>query len=38
MKLDLLILAIAPVATIILWIYLKDKYDKEPISFLYLVF
>ena len=24
MKLDLLILAIAPVATIILWIYLKD--------------
>ena len=27
MKLDLLILAIAPVATIILWIYLKDKYD-----------
>ena len=28
MKLDLLILAIAPVATIILWIYLKDKYDK----------
>ena len=27
MKLDLLILAIAPVVTIILWIYLKDKYD-----------
>ena len=34
MKLDLLILAIAPVATIILWIYLKDKYDKEPIRVL----
>ena len=31
MKLDLLVLAIAPIATIILWIYLKDKYDKEPI-------
>ena len=36
MKLDLLILAIAPVATIILWIYLKDKYDKEPIYTWYL--
>ena len=34
MKLDLLILAIAPVVTIILWIYLKDKYDKEPIRIL----
>ncbi len=34
MKLDLLVLAVAPVATIILWIYLKDKYDKEPISIL----
>lgn len=34
MKLDLLILAIAPVVTIILWIYLKDKYDKEPICIL----
>lgn len=34
MKLDLLVLAIAPVATIILWIYLKDKYDKEPIHIL----
>ena len=34
MKLDLLILAIAPVVTIILWIYLKDKYDKEPIYIL----
>ena len=32
MKLDLLILAIAPVATIILWIYLKDKYDKDTIK------
>jgi len=34
MKLDLIVLAIAPVATIILWIYLKDKYDKEPIRIL----
>ena len=34
MKLDLLVLAIAPVVTIILWIYLKDKYDKEPIRIL----
>lgn len=31
MKLDLLILAIAPTIACILWIYLKDKYDKEPI-------
>ena len=31
MKLSLLVIAIAPVATIILWIYLKDKYDKEPV-------
>jgi hypothetical protein len=31
MKLELLVLAIAPVVTIILWIYLKDKYDKEPV-------
>ena len=31
MKLDLVVLAIAPVIAIILWIYLKDKYDKEPI-------
>lgn len=34
MKLDLLVLAVAPVATIILWIYIKDKYDKEPINIL----
>ena len=34
MKLDLLVLAIAPVIAIILWIYLKDKYDKEPICIL----
>ena len=34
MKLELLILAIAPVITIVLWIYLKDKYDKEPIHIL----
>ena len=34
MKLDLIVLAVAPVATIILWMYLKDKYDKEPIRIL----
>jgi len=34
MKLDLLILAIAPTIACILWIYLKDKYDKEPIVIL----
>jgi len=34
MKLELLILAIAPVITIVLWMYLKDKYDKEPIHIL----
>ena len=27
MRLELLILAIAPVITIVLWIYLKDKYE-----------
>lgn len=34
MKLDLIVLAIAPIITIILWIYLKDRYDKEPIRIL----
>ncbi|MGL4911422.1 MAG: PrsW family intramembrane metalloprotease [Romboutsia sp.] len=31
MKFELLVLAIAPTIGIILWIYLKDKYDREPI-------
>lgn len=34
MRLELLILAIAPVITIVLWMYLKDKYDKEPVHIL----
>lgn len=34
MKIDLLILAIAPVLACLLWIYLKDKYEKEPIRVL----
>ena len=32
---DLLLLAIAPVTIIILYIYFKDKFEKEPISFLF---
>lgn len=31
MKLNLLILSIAPTIAFIVWCYLKDKYDKEPI-------
>ena len=31
MKFELLVLALAPTIGIILWIYLKDKYDREPI-------
>lgn len=34
MKIDLLILAIAPTIACMLWIYLKDKYDREPIRLL----
>ena len=34
MKIEILILAILPIIACILWIYLKDKYDKEPISVL----
>ena len=29
MKIDLLILAISPVLACLLWIYLKDRYEKE---------
>lgn len=32
---DLLLLAIAPVFIIILYIYFKDKFEKEPIGFLF---
>jgi len=34
MKIDLLILAVAPVVACLLWVYLKDKYEKEPINIL----
>lgn len=34
MKFELLALAIAPTIGVILWIYLKDKYDKEPVMVL----
>lgn len=35
---DLLLLSLAPVAIIILYIYLKDKYDKEPKLLLFYCF
>ena len=38
MKLQLLLLAIAPGIAFGLWIYLKDKYDKEPLDLLFKVF
>lgn len=34
MKYNLLILAVVPTIAFILWIYLKDKYDREPIMIL----
>ncbi|MGL5330636.1 MAG: PrsW family intramembrane metalloprotease [Peptostreptococcaceae bacterium] len=34
MKINIIIFAIAPVIACLLWIYLKDKYDKEPIRIL----
>ncbi len=34
MKIELLMLAIAPSIAFILWIYIKDKYDKEPVKLL----
>ncbi|MGL5348623.1 MAG: PrsW family intramembrane metalloprotease [Peptostreptococcaceae bacterium] len=34
MNTKLILLAITPIAIAILWIYLKDKYDKEPIRLL----
>jgi len=35
---SLLLLAVAPVLTIILYVYFQDKYDKEPASLLFLNF
>ncbi len=35
---DLILLSIAPVAIIILYVYLKDKYDKEPKLLLFFCF
>lgn len=34
MAIDLLVLAVAPIIAFIFWIYLKDKYEKEPIKIL----
>lgn len=34
MRIKIIILAIAPVIACLFWIYLKDKYDKEPIRIL----
>ena len=34
MKIEILVLSIAPIVACIFWIYLKDKYDREPISVL----
>lgn len=34
MAIDLLVLALAPVVAFVFWIYLKDKYEKEPIVIL----
>lgn len=34
MKFDLLIISIAPSLAFLTWIYIKDKYEKEPIKFL----
>ena len=38
MSINLLIISIAPSIAFLIWIYLKDKYDKEPISFLIKLF
>ncbi|MGL4797732.1 MAG: PrsW family intramembrane metalloprotease [Paraclostridium sp.] len=35
---NLLIISIAPSITFLIWIYLKDKYEKEPIIFLLKLF
>jgi RsiW-degrading membrane proteinase PrsW (M82 family) len=38
MKLDLLIISLAPTLALLIWIYIKDKYDKEPIKVLIKLF
>ncbi len=38
MKLNLLIISIAPILAFLMWIYFKDKYEKEPIKFLAKLF
>lgn len=38
MKLNLLIISIAPSLAFLMWIYFKDKYEKEPIKFLAKLF
>ena len=34
MKIKIIILAISPIVAFLFWIYLKDRYDKEPIHIL----
>lgn len=38
MSINLLIISIAPSIAFLIWIYLKDKYEKEPILFLIKLF
>ena len=38
MRLDLLIISISPSIAFLIWIYLKDKYEKEPIKYLINLF
>lgn len=38
MKMNLIIISIAPSITFLIWIYLKDKYEKEPIQLLLKLF
>lgn len=38
MRIDLLIISISPSIAFLIWIYLKDKYEKEPIKYLINLF
>lgn len=38
MKLNLLIISLAPTLAILMWVYIKDKYDREPIKVLIRLF
>ncbi|WP_250673651.1 PrsW family glutamic-type intramembrane protease [Paraclostridium ghonii] len=38
MKLNLLIISLAPTLALLMWIYIKDKYDREPIKVLIRLF